>query len=283
MNYREHKPTPALRDHVECIWFVTSDTEQAQFTPERVLPDGCLEWIFHLGAPFDRLLPAGNWERQPRSLLTRFLLLQPLGQPAVMGVRFRPSSVYRLLSFPLAEITDQTIPTEDIWEREGRSIEDRVFNARNDVERMDLVERFLLQQLSHSTQRPRFEAAVGAILRTFGQSRVDELANEVGMSTRQLEREFRSGIGLSPKAFARIIRFQNLLRVVGEGTLHEWAHVALNAGYSDQPHMVREFREFTGRTPTKIEVDAFGNLAKHFISPQRLTRMLSHKDLKFEI
>jgi AraC-like DNA-binding protein len=279
MDYREHKPTLALRDHVECFWFVTSDYPATTFTAERVLPDGCLEWIFHLGAPFDRLLPNNQWERQPKSFLvgelTRFLLLQPLGPPSVMGVRFRPIGAYRFMPFPLAEVTDQIVETADVWQKEGVSIEDAVFNARDDSDRIQLVETFLLRRLHNSTHRPRFEAAVSATLRACGQARVDELASHVGLSTRQLEREFQSGLGLSPKAFARIIRFQNLLRVVGEGPLREWVQVALSVGYSDQPHMVREFREFTGRTPSQVEVDAFGALSKHFISSGRLARMLS--------
>lgn len=278
MHYTEHLPQPALRQHVECIWFVSVAGPLANYAPERVLPDGCLEWIFHLGASFERRLPNGIWEQQPRSFLvgelTRHLLLQPVGRPSVMGVRFRPGGAYRLLPLPLFELTDQTVHTADVWRQEGCALEDAIFNAPGDRQRMLLLEAFLLRRLSLVDQRPRFEAAVARIIQSGGQTRVDRLAESVGFSARQLEREFRASLGLSPKSFARIIRFQNLLRTVGEGMLREWANVALAAGYSDQPHMVREFREFTGHSPTESEVKAVGVLAKHFISPQRLTTLL---------
>ena len=278
MHYTEQRPSPALAQHLECLWFVSeTDTSPARGAVERVLPDGCLEWIFHLGAPFQRSTPAGEWERQPRSFvvgeLTRFMLLQPTGPVAVMGVRFRPGGAYRFLPFSLNDFTDITIPTADVWGNKGTYLEEAVLEARNNMQRQQLVEDFLLRQLDMSTTRPRFEAAVKEIIRSRGQTRVHEVAARVGWGSRQLEREFRVGVGLSPKAFARIMRFQNLLRLVGEGALREWTSLALEGGYADQPHMVREFREFAGHTPAERGL-AEGEFGSHFVSPRRLAALL---------
>lgn len=278
MQYTEQRPAPALAKHLECLWFVSeTDTSPAKGSFERILPDGCLEWIFHLGAPFQRSTLAGEWERQPRSFvvgeLTRFLLLQPTGPVAVMGVRFRPGSAYRFLPFSLNDFTDITIPTGDVWGLEGTCLEEAVLEARSDTRRQQLVEEFLLRQLFTTATRPRFEAAVKEIIRSRGQTRVHEVAAGVGCSSRQLEREFRVGVGLSPKAFARIIRFQNLLRLVGEGALREWTSLALEGGYADQPHMVREYREFAGHTPAERGIAA-GEFGSYFVSPTRLAALL---------
>lgn len=278
MQYTEHRPSPALAQHLECLWFVSeTDTSPAKSAFERVLPDGCVEWIFHLGAPFQRSTPAGVWEKQPRSFvvgeLTRFLLLQPTGPVAVMGVRFRPGGAYRFLPFSLNDFTDVTITTGDIWGLEGICLEAAVLEERSDTRRQQLVEEFLLRQLVMTTTRPQFEAAVKEIIRSRGQTRVHEVAAGVGWSSRQLEREFRVGVGLSPKAFARIMRFQNLLRLVGEGTLREWTSLALEGGYADQPHMVREFREFAGHTPAERGIAA-GEFGSYFLSPRRLAALL---------
>ncbi len=220
----------------------------------------------------------GEWKRQPRSFvvgeLTRFLLLQPTGDVAVMGVRFRPVGAYRFLPFPLSEVTDSMVPTGDVWGHQGTYFEEAVLEARNNLQRQKLVEEFLLQQLTTTAPRPRFEAAVNEIIRTRGLSRVDEVAKRVGRSSRQLERDFCVSIGLSPKSFSRIMRFQNLLRLVGEGELREWANLAMEGAYADQPHMVREFREFSGHTPSEqLSIDT-GALAGHFVSPQRLAALL---------
>ena len=276
MRYCEHQPSPRLARYLECIWFLTNDSSTPGTTPERVFPDGCIEWTFHLGQRF-RLWHAAQWELQPISFvvgeLTRFLLLQPSGSVATMGVRFRPGGAYRFLPCPVNVITNKLISTGDIWGGAGEALERQVLTANDDRERISQIEAFLLERLAGVEARPRFDLAVKEILWHRGQKRVDDLAAEVGCSARQLEREFLVSAGLSPKALARIIRFQNLLRLVGEGTLREWTSLALEVGYADQPHMVREFRQFAGQTPTEQQT-ASGNLASHFISPQRLSVLL---------
>ena len=284
MQYTEQPPSPALAQHLECLWFLsTADSSPATGASERVLPDGCVEWIFHMGSPFQRRITTGTagipgeWERQPRSFvvgeLTRFLLLQPSGEVAVMGVRFRPGGAYRFLPYPLSDFTDSTIPTGDVWGHQGTYLEQAVLEARNNRQRQQLVEEFLLQQLVITTPRARFDLAVKEILRTRGQTRVREVANQVGWSSRQLERDFEASLGLSPKSFSRIIRFQNLLRLVGEGALREWVNLAIEGGYADQPHMVREFREFAGQTPAEQGIGA-GEFSSNFVSPHRLAALL---------
>ena len=278
MHYREHQPAPALARHIECIWFVSDAQACAQnSSEERVLPDGCVEWIFHLGTPFRRLVDAG-WEVQPCSFvvgaLTRFILLEPAGPIATMGVRFRPGGAYPFLPFPLDLLTDNSVPTIDIWAREGRLLEEAVLSAANDLERQTLIERFLHRRLLNSSNRRQFEAAVSTIVQTRGQTRVTELAAAVGWSARQLEREFRIRAGISPKALARIIRFQRLLQLVGEAPLREWATLALEGGYSDQPHMVREFREFSGQSPNENRIALTSSLVRNLVSPRRLAALL---------
>jgi AraC-like DNA-binding protein len=284
MRYIEQQPSPTLIQHLECFWFLSAtDSSPTTGASEKVLPDGCVEWIFHLGSPFQRSIATGTtaiacgWECQPRSFvvgeLTRFLLLRPTGDVAVMGVRFRPGGAYRFLPFPLSDFTDSTVSTRDVWGHEGSWIEEAVLEAQHDSQRQQLVEDFLLRQMVNTTPRPRFDAAVRDIIRTRGQTRVHEVANRVGWSSRQLERDFGSSLGLSPKSFSRIMRFQNLLRLVGEGALREWANLAVEGGYSDQPHMVREFREFSGHTPAERGITA-GDFSSNFVSPQRLAALL---------
>ena len=277
MRYWEQSPCLPLAQHVECFWFLANDNDATtRIDAERVFPDGCLEWIFQLADLFQRSSLSGDWETQPRSFvvgqLTRFLLLQPTGRVEIMGVRFKPGGAYRFLPLPLDCLTDRNVATSDVWGRSGSYIEGAVLEVSDNVRRQKLVEKFLLNQLQRTTQRPRLEAAVEEVIRSRGQTRVRDLASRLDVSSRQLEREFRSGVGSSPKALARIIRFQNLLRLVGEGALREWAHVALESGYSDQPHMVREFREFAGQSPSASDMS--GQLGSHFISPHRLATLL---------
>jgi len=279
MRYWEARPNPRLAQQLECFWFVSDgDTGAPGATTDRVLPDGCVEWIFHLGVPFERQRLSGEWEVQSRSFivgqLTRFLLLQSQGRAEIMAVRFKPGGAYRFLEFPLKALTDSDISTADIWGRAGDYLEEAILAASCDAHRQRLVEEFLLRRIETNLPRRRLEAAIGEIIRSRGQTRVHDLAAQVDLSRRQLEREFDNGVGLTPKALSRIVRFQNLLRLVGEGPLREWAYLAAEGGYADQPHMVREFREFAGQSPSEQRAALAGELASNFISPRRLAALL---------
>ncbi len=276
MKYTEYQPSPELARYVECVWFVHDKSATAANVADRVFPDGCIEWIFHLQSGF-QALSLGHWHLQPRSFvvgeMTSFLLLQPTGPVATMGVRFRPGGAYRFLPRPVDALTDAAIATGDVWGSAGDRLVERVLNASDDSERVKMVEQFLTEQMTRTAPRLRLEVAVRELVRHRGLTRIDVLAENIGWSRRQLEREFRVYAGLTPKALARIIRFQNLLRVSGERRLREWATLALEVGYSDQPHMVREFQEFTGHSPTQQQA-TIGDFARHFISPRRLSILL---------
>lgn len=277
MKFTESHPSPALAKYLEVIWCVSDEAGTADAPPERVLPDGCIEWIFHLAAPFQRQIN-GDFELQQRSFvvgeLTQFILVQPTGPTLAMGVRFRPGGAYRFMPAPLNLLTNETVSTEDVWGSAGKYLEAAVLAEPAQLGRQRLVENFLLGRLHRTAERPRFEAAVRQIVESRGQGRVDQVAAGIGMSSRQLEREFRASAGISPKALARIIRFQNLMKMVGESQLRDWVGLAIASGYADQPHMVREFREFCGQSPTEQQANSFGKLGDHFVSPRRLAALL---------
>ena len=102
---------------------------------------------------------------------------------------------------------------------------------------------------------------------------MSELASLADWSPRQLEREFRRKVGLPPKTLSRIARFQNLLRLSGRFPEKAWAELSAAAGYADQAHMTREFRELSGATPARRHWEE-GELTRHFVDPDRLDALL---------
>ena len=278
MRYAEHPPHPALAPFVECFWQASDEDAAASRPPERVLPDGCVEWIFHLGERFRRWAPEGRWQTQPASFvvgeMTRHLVLQSNGRVRTLGVRFRPGGAYPFLAHSLDALTDRAVPTEDLWGREGRWLESAVFEARNEKARRRILERFLLARFSEGVEsRPRLDAAVRLLLQRRGRETVARLAENVGWTVRQLEREFRRGVGLGPKALARIVRFQNALLLSGRHPARPWADLAAACGYADQAHLIRDFREFGGATPAEQKAGE-GDLSKNFVAPDRLDVLL---------
>ena len=280
MQYREHSPGEALAPFIECIWFLSGRSESGA-EPERVLPDGCIELIVHLGDRFHEWTAAGEIE-QPRAFvvgnMTRPLLLRAGARIATMGIRFRPGGAYPFLSVGLDRLTDSRVSLDALWGRDGAVFERQLLDARDDWERRAIVESFLLERLARGRLvAPSVTRAVSDMLESRGLVRVRELGRRVGWSERQLERRFQSEVGMSPKTLARIVRFQRVLQALGPARTPEWALLALECGYADQSHLIREVRDFAGSTPVAL-ASSPGRLTAYFASQERLVAYFGTPD-----
>jgi AraC-like DNA-binding protein len=276
--YREDPVRPALASRIECIWLAEDGAARAG-PAEQILPDGCVEWIIHLGAAYARIGDDGRASVQPASFvvgpMSRPIAIAPTGPVRTLGVRFRPGGAREALGAPLDVLADTAATTEELWGADGRRIEDAVGNAADDAGRRDAIQDFLDARLARSrTGDPRLASAVHEVLAGRGRRPVSEIARRAGWGRRQLERAFRAGVGVTPKALSRVIRFQNLLRLAGRRPRAAWADLAARCGYADQAHLVREFRELAGVTPASGQA-ASGELGRHFIAPERLDALLS--------
>lgn len=227
MPYTELRPTAALRPWVECFW---TNRDDAPSREQRVLPDGCADLVFDLN----------DGASVAVGTMTKPLILPPQSSFDFVGVRFRPGRAAAFLRIPLAEITDARVPLGDLWKDWSDGL----------LERRDVVfaslEAELLRRLDPDRDR-RVDAAIAHIVETGGAVRIDELASETGISRQHLARQFLQHVGLSPKTFARVMRFRRLLATLGEDVA--WAGLAAEHGYYDQSHLIAEFRELAGTTP----------------------------------
>jgi len=271
MRYREVRPRPPLDRFLECFWFVDAEAP-ARPAPERIVPDGGPELIVHFGDPFERLDEGLRPEPQPRAFvagpLTRPLHLRPRGRVSTMGVRFRPFGLSAFVAAPLHELADRGTPLADLWGGLASALEGSLAEARGDAQRVRIAEGFLCSRLRAEVDGTA-AAAVAEIVRARGRVRLDPLRRATGLSVRQLERRFRCAVGLGPKSLARIVRFQEVLRRA-DGN-EPWVEVALDCGYYDQAHLLRDFRDLAGAAPSRFR-EACGDLARQFTSPARLDR-----------
>jgi AraC-like DNA-binding protein len=270
--YEEQPPRAPLDRYVECVWRLRGCAGGVQ----RILPDGCPELIFHLGEPFHLWTAPQARDRQPPALLvgpsSRFLLLEPPGRPHTVGVRFRPAGASAFFPAPLDEFADRTIDLTALWGAAARELIERIEAAPGFPAIVALAESALLRRLR--APDARMLHAARAILTTGGQSAVPALAREVALSPRQFERRFAAAVGLSPKPFSRIVRFQNVFRSIPSGKQPDWADVAARCGYFDQAHFVRDCRQFSGETPAALWA-APGEMAAVFTTPERLDAMFA--------
>lgn len=251
MIYRTYAPHPQLARHLECLWYLRLPAV-AGGPPDRVLPDGCCELIFNLRAPFLRASAAGRWARQPAAMfvgqISRHLLLQATGDVEILAVRFKPAGAHAIFRFDLDELTDGQVALDQL-DAGWRELARRVGDAPTTEARVRVIESELRRRLGPDPLGPlRATAALDLLRADESPGRVEAVATAVGLSTRQLERTFRREIGLTPKHYARLLRFRRIFDGLNRND-PQWADLAARLGYSDQPHLVREFREFAGLAP----------------------------------
>jgi AraC-like DNA-binding protein len=249
MNYCEIKPRYPLSRFVECFWTLESDAPATN--TERILPDGCVELILNFGAEFSQHCE-GRQQLQPRNFLvgqmTGPILISPTGAVQLIGIRFHPGGTLPFLRLPLYEITDQVVELGGLSSRLERDLVHASSISDCLAEKVIAVAEFLTGELSRHKHESRLMMLSARIVNTGGRVSVDQLANDAGISSRQLERRFLREIGLGPKLLGRIIRFQQVFRAV-EQCDAAWAAVAIECGYYDQAHLIRDFHQFARQTP----------------------------------
>lgn len=233
--YREAPPTDPLSGWVECSW----SFETGSAVEGRVPPDGCVDILYDRDRGL-RVIGAmtveQRFDHRPGTFMT--------------GVRFRPGMAGIFLGASPAELTDGSAQLDSLWPRRTRTLQQRLDDAVSIRDAM----RLLIDSLSTpvSTRNP-VQRAIDALTASNGNADLDALARHASLSLRQFRRRCLEESGLTPKHLARVLRFRHACRIAqAAGHRPDWAVIALDAGYCDQSHFIRDFREFTGRTPMSL-------------------------------
>ena len=250
MSFLFRRPGARLRGVVDRVWYVEGG---AASEPETICPDGRTEIVLHLGDPM-REQRSGRELTQPRHLLVGQMDLPMTivssGTLRMVGATLEPASLYTALPLPQSELVGRVTDLEGVWGRWTRETADCIAQAHDGDAALDRFEA-ALQALFPAEAQPRapMAIAVARLRQTGGLASIARLASDLGLGRRQFERRFREEIGLPPRLFGRIVRFQRAFRAIG----HEsGAAIAARCGYADQAHLVREIRRFAGRTPTLL-------------------------------
>lgn len=239
----EIAPSAALAPWVECFWYrgasrapvASPDAPSPSAAWHRVLPDGAADLLIDLDAA--SVVAIGT--------MTRPLLLPPADLPDLLGVRFHPGRALPFVGIPLAAVTDTAAPMARLTDRA-----DAIANARELPNRIRAFESLLADALSRSDETDRrVDAAVARIVASDGRVAIDALADDIGISRQHLARRFLAHVGVTPKTFARVVRFRALLRRAEQSADRDWAALAADAGYFDQSHLIADFQQFAGTSP----------------------------------
>lgn len=256
MVYRTYIPRPPLSEFVDLFW--SYEGYNPPHVRERVIPTGTMQLIFNLCADEIRVYDRHDHHRFQSfggSLISgahsQFVVIDTASQTSTVGVHFRPGGAYPFLGLPAGELRDADVPLESLWGAKALELRDQLLEAKTPEARFRVLERALLARVAYPLAH---HPAVAFALKEFQSAphtlTVKETTERIGLSQRRFIQLFRDEVGLTPKLFCRIQRFQEAIHLIGSRRCVELAEVALGCGYFDQAHFVHDFRAFSGTTPT---------------------------------
>lgn len=274
-------PAPPLDAAIECIWS-THRTERSR-DREHMLPSGRAQLVITLhDSPIRWAAPARfepgqvQWHSWTRGVIhgpqSRYYMAGPKPPGVVLGASFRSGMAAAILGVSLQELRNRHVSMEELWGYRGLDLHERLAAIRDPYE----VCRALEAELIARIRRPLLmHPAVAYALRPDGTDswsrRIAEIQRRSGYSPRHFIELFHSAVGLTPKHYYRIRRFSSALARLARNTTQGEARlvdVALAAGYSDQAHFSREFRELAGVAPSSYRPRAAGSEHHHVVEPE---------------
>jgi AraC-like DNA-binding protein len=256
MLYLTHIPKAPLCEFVELFWYYEGYTQP--HAKERIMPDGSMELVINLREDESRIYDTENpelFDRYSGSILagprSGFFVIDTVGQASVIGIHFRPGGVSRFLKLPLNELQNQCVTLDCLWGRAGADFRNRVLEAPTPEARLRVLEQCLLEQTARPMEQPAaVRGALHYISHQLAGLSVADLAGHIGLGRRRFIQVFSEEVGLTPKLFCRVRRFQQVLHSIHGRDDIDWADVALGCGYFDQAHFNHDFRAFSGINPS---------------------------------
>ena len=265
MEFTYHRPGPPLDAFVESITFFAD--YHPRHTRERLSPDGAATLIVDLGETPKRLF---HGDRTPDHVAFRRawisgiqlspIVIEAAPFSSLLVIRFAPGGAYPVLGHDLSALTGDVLTFEQVVGRAAASLRDRVLEPRGGPGKIAAAEAWLMEHYAGIEVNPAVAHIARRLLRPSA-ARIGDLVDDTGFTARHVRDLFHRWIGVSPKQFARLGRFQNVLRALNRHAVEDvnlegarlpapdWAMVAADLCFSDQSHLSHEFTAFAGMTP----------------------------------
>lgn len=245
-------PAPPLAGLVISLWDLES---YGAYTRERIPPRTHFDLLINLGEPHwllnereDRIAHRRAWIA---GLQDRYLDIESPPSSRLMGAQLTAAGARSLTQVPLSAIAGRVVEIEDILGCAVAQLRERLFDCGSAAARLELLEQWLARRTAAVAPAPgAFTQAAVEIVRSRGSRRIGELAREAGVSHKHLIALFETNLGLAPKSFARLVRFNALLDRLKRDARANWADLVFEFGYFDHAHFARDLRRFTGASPT---------------------------------
>lgn len=249
-------PALFLRNYVrlyQIIGYEFNDVKSAPSKPYWPRPENCLAFY-----PRDTEIVTSsntnNSKTKPRSAIIGqpcFVTHRQVGHDFVLfQVVFQPGALFRLTGIPASELTNTFINAEDIFPSEIKLVNQRLSGTNDHLEMVDIVDNFICYLISRTKYELRpVDKISHYMLRNSGVVSLDWLAKEACLSRKQFYRKFVERMGISPKLYSRIIKLDTVIKLKNKQPDRDWFSIAIEMGYFDYQHLVKDFKEFTLLTP----------------------------------
>lgn len=263
MVLQEYKPSLSLAEYIRTIRLVQYQLKQRGSLPAKAYPprpEHCLSFYArdretvtykNSGTKTGNLstvLFGHQTEVSNRFVGNDFLLIQ---------VVFKPGALYRLTGVPSYQLTNQYIDAQTILSKEVREVNEQINECVTYPQMIAVVETFLLRELRRKPREMhRLDIATANLFNNNLIPGVDQLSKDACLTTRSAERHFRERMGVSPKYFLKVMRFENAFRMKNMDPNLDWLSISVRCGYYDYQHLARDYRDLTGLTPNQFhEID----------------------------
>ena len=259
MRFQFFRPSGILANFIRHYWILEADVSEGEVC-ERIIPTGNIELMFHYGDPFIVNKHLKEAREQPRTFVSgissNYADIYTHGTSGLITVTFLPHGACNFFKFPLNQIEDSIVDMDDLYKESIKPVEEQIWAASSIKERLAVVEDFLLRQFSpvYNRELSVIQKGVSLINESKGQITAKDLANELALSPKSLERKFASLLGKTPKQFLRIVRFQEVIRLFSQNDYSYLTDYAYTGGYFDQAHFIKDFKALSGYTPKEFFV-----------------------------
>lgn len=255
MNYHEIiVSNDLLRDSALCYWEMTGFIDQEKGIDMRYIPEGQSLLIFNFGGPIEEL----DTPAEMSSLDSPFFIIPAVassrlfnqkGKIDLFGISFFADGLFNLLQQPISKLQNSFPPhLKGVCEGIHVQMEQLTFENRAKI-----AERFLMSHINQNRRNPSFSEAYEIIKETKGCIKISDLAQKTHVSERQLQRLFKSRLGISPKDYCKVVRVNSYINfILDRDQMVDWMELVVAFDYHDQPHLINEIKTIARLSPRKL-------------------------------
>lgn len=257
---KQYAPADSLKPYIEYYWEGTFVGSPSAAFHHQVIPTGYIDFILHFSDARCEVKTGSDWQGSSRFYLSGFwttpFWVQFWDTVVTFNIRFKPEALFILLNLPASELLNRPNNLEEVFGSHFNTFFLQLEAVKTVEEKIQLADQFFLKKLSGSKKNNSYLQLASEIIRLQRcEISVERLSDEVCISSRQLEREFKNKLGISPKTYMRITRINMVQELVTNNPTLNQSQLAYLAGYSDQAHFIKDFKKLTGVLPSGLVSD----------------------------